>query len=94
MQGNQFYFSLRYEEGQEMDGGCLHRKMNEKFHSLPGYPQCFLANGVVNFFLARTDAVMKVGFDPKHQRVAHAGRSNRAEIPIIVGPHCFRFCLP
>ncbi|KAE8283613.1 Beta-1,4 N-acetylgalactosaminyltransferase 2 [Larimichthys crocea] len=72
VQGNQFYFSLRYEEGQEMDGGCLHRKMNEKFHSLPGYPQCFLANGVVNFFLARTDAVMKVGFDPKHQRVAHA----------------------
>ncbi|KAG8006694.1 Beta-1, partial [Nibea albiflora] len=72
VQGNQYYFSLRYEEGQEEEGGCLHRKLNDKFHSLPGYPQCFFASGVVNFFLARTDAVMKVGFDPKHQRVAHA----------------------
>lgn len=55
-----------------MDGGCLYRKSNGKFHSLPGYPQCSLASGVVNFFLARTDAVQKVGFDPKLQRVAHS----------------------
>ncbi|XP_076609593.1 beta-1,4 N-acetylgalactosaminyltransferase 2-like [Chaetodon auriga] len=72
VQGNQFYFSLHYEEGEEMDGGCLYRKSNGKFHSLPGYPQCSLASGVVNFFLARTDAVQKVGFDPKLQRVAHS----------------------
>ncbi|KAG7999350.1 Beta-1, partial [Nibea albiflora] len=72
VQGNQYYFSIHYEEGQEEEGGCLHKKSNDKFHSLPGYPQCFFASGVVNFFLARTDAVMKVGFDPKHQRVAHA----------------------
>uniref|UniRef100_A0A8D0DGA0 Glycosyltransferase 2-like domain-containing protein n=1 Tax=Sander lucioperca TaxID=283035 RepID=A0A8D0DGA0_SANLU len=37
-----------------------------------GYPRCFLASGVVNFFLARTDAVQRVGFDPKLQRVAHS----------------------
>nr|XP_046272269.1 beta-1,4 N-acetylgalactosaminyltransferase 2-like [Scatophagus argus] len=72
VEGNQFYFSLHYEEGEEMDGGCLNRKSNGKFHSLPGYPKCSLANGVVNFFLARTDAVQKVGFDPKLQRVAHS----------------------
>ncbi|XP_037649015.1 beta-1,4 N-acetylgalactosaminyltransferase 2-like isoform X1 [Sebastes umbrosus] len=72
VQGNQFYFSLIYDEGEEMDGGCLHRKSNGKFHSLPSYPQCFLASGVVNFFLARTDAVQRVGFDPKLQRVAHS----------------------
>ncbi|XP_054464237.1 beta-1,4 N-acetylgalactosaminyltransferase 2-like [Anoplopoma fimbria] len=72
VQGNQFYFSLIYEEGEEMDGGCLYRKSQGKFHSLPGYPKCFLASGVVNFFLARTEAVQRVGFDPKLQRVAHS----------------------
>ncbi|XP_054463608.1 beta-1,4 N-acetylgalactosaminyltransferase 2-like [Anoplopoma fimbria] len=72
VQGNQFYFSLIYEEGEEMDGGCLYRKSKGKFHSLPGYPKCFLASGVVNFFLARTQAVQRVGFDPKLQRVAHS----------------------
>ncbi|XP_063327024.1 beta-1,4 N-acetylgalactosaminyltransferase 2-like [Pelmatolapia mariae] len=69
---NQFYFSLIYEEGEETEGGCLYRKSNKKLHSVPGYPQCFLASGVVNFFLARTDAVQRVGFDPKLQRLAHS----------------------
>uniref|UniRef100_A0A3P8NZI3 Glycosyltransferase 2-like domain-containing protein n=1 Tax=Astatotilapia calliptera TaxID=8154 RepID=A0A3P8NZI3_ASTCA len=69
---NQFYFSLIYEEGEETEGGCLYRKSNKKLHSVPGYPQCFLASGVVNFFLARTDAVQRVGFDPKLQRIAHS----------------------
>ncbi|XP_078125416.1 beta-1,4 N-acetylgalactosaminyltransferase 2-like isoform X1 [Sander vitreus] len=72
VQGNQFYFSLLYEEGEEMEGGCLYRKSQGKFQSLRGYPRCFLASGVVNFFLARTDAVQRVGFDPKLQRVAHS----------------------
>ncbi|KAM7372659.1 hypothetical protein PAMP_009811 [Pampus punctatissimus] len=72
VQGDQFYFSLIYEEGEDGDGGCLHRKSKMKFHSLPNYPQCSLASGVVNFFLARTDAVQRVGFDPKLQRVAHS----------------------
>lgn len=72
VQGNQFPFSLLYEGGEEMEGGCLNRKSNGKFHSLPGYPQCYLASGVVNFFLARTDAALRVGFDPKLQRVAHS----------------------
>ncbi|KAM6913692.1 beta-1,4 N-acetylgalactosaminyltransferase 2-like [Lycodopsis pacificus] len=72
VQGNRFYFSLKYEEGEELDGGCLYRKSRGKFHPLPGYPQCFLASGVVNFFLARTHAVQRVGFDPKLQRVAHS----------------------
>ncbi|XP_042361249.1 beta-1,4 N-acetylgalactosaminyltransferase 1-like [Plectropomus leopardus] len=70
--GNRFHFSLLYEEGEETDGGCLYRKSKGKFHSLPGYPQCSLTDGVVNFFLARTDAVRSVGFDPKLQRVAHS----------------------
>ncbi|CAN9505846.1 unnamed protein product [Ophioblennius macclurei] len=70
--GNQFHFSIVYEEGDQVEGGCLKRQSGGKFHSLPGYPKCFLAHGVVNFFLARTDAIRKVGFDPQLQRVAHS----------------------
>ncbi|KAL3054415.1 hypothetical protein OYC64_006697 [Pagothenia borchgrevinki] len=69
---DQFYSSLIYEEGDEMEGGCMYRKSRGKFHSLPGYPQCSLVSGVVNFFLARTDAVQRVGFDPQLKRVAHS----------------------
>lgn len=74
MQGNQFYFSLEYDQGEENEGGCLYRKSNGKYHTLPGYPQCSLVSGVVNFFLARTDAVQRVRFDPQLQRVAHSGK--------------------
>ena len=73
MGGNQFYFSIAYEEGDGVTGGCLDRKSNKKFQSLPNYPQCSIVNGVVNFFLARTDAVNRVRFDPKLKRVAHSG---------------------
>uniref|UniRef100_A0A672I895 Glycosyltransferase 2-like domain-containing protein n=1 Tax=Salarias fasciatus TaxID=181472 RepID=A0A672I895_SALFA len=69
---SQFYFSILYEEGDEVEGGCLIRKSGGKFHPLPGFPKCSLADGVVNFFLARTDAVRRVGFDPQLQRVAHS----------------------
>uniref|UniRef100_A0A3Q3C7V1 Beta-1,4 N-acetylgalactosaminyltransferase 2-like n=1 Tax=Haplochromis burtoni TaxID=8153 RepID=A0A3Q3C7V1_HAPBU len=75
VQGNKFHFSILYEEGDENEGGCLYRKSGGKFHSLPSYPQCHLASGVVNFFLARTDAMQRVRFDPKLQRVAHSGKS-------------------
>ncbi|KAJ3591940.1 hypothetical protein NHX12_007070 [Muraenolepis orangiensis] len=70
--GNQFYFSLPYEEGDELTGGCLHRKSNGTFNSIPNFPRCHMVNGVVNFFLARTDAVSRVRFDPKLKRVAHS----------------------
>ena len=53
----------------------MDRKPNIKFQSLPNYPQCSIVNGVVNFFLARTDAVNRVRFDPKLKRVAHSGVS-------------------
>ncbi|KAJ3601326.1 hypothetical protein NHX12_032297 [Muraenolepis orangiensis] len=71
--GNQFYFTMVYEEGDGLTGGCLDQKSKSKFHSVPNYPQCFMVNGVVNFFLARTDAVNRVRFDPKVKRVGHPG---------------------
>ncbi|KAK2916072.1 hypothetical protein Q8A67_000446 [Cirrhinus molitorella] len=70
--GDQFYFILEYDEGDENDGGCLRRIRG--FHQpLPGYDGCFLVDGVTNYFLARTDAVRSVGFDPFLKRVGHTG---------------------
>ena len=75
MDGNQFYSSISYEEGDGVTGGCMDRKTDRHFHSLPNYPHCFLVSGVVNFFLARTDSVKRVRFDPKLKRVGHTGRT-------------------
>lgn len=73
MSGDQFYFILEYDEGDESDGGCLRRIKG--FHQpLPGYDGCFLVDGVINYFLARTDAVRSVGFDPFLKRVGHTGK--------------------
>ncbi|KAK1799430.1 hypothetical protein P4O66_007657 [Electrophorus voltai] len=69
--GNQFYFSLMYEAGDEDGGGCMKRVHGQPHSTLPGFEDCYLVDGVVNFFLARTDAVRKVGFDPVLKRVAH-----------------------
>ncbi|CAL8282164.1 unnamed protein product [Boreogadus saida] len=58
--GNQFYSSISYEEGDGVNGGCLDKKTDCHFHSLPNYPHCYLVSGVVNFFLACTDSVKRV----------------------------------
>ncbi|XP_050959525.1 beta-1,4 N-acetylgalactosaminyltransferase 1 isoform X2 [Labeo rohita] len=70
--GNQYYFTFEYEEGDEEEGGCLTR-IKKGFHQqLPNFPNCFLVDGVVNYFLGRTDAVRRVGFDPYLKRVGHS----------------------
>ncbi|XP_063043853.1 beta-1,4 N-acetylgalactosaminyltransferase 1-like isoform X3 [Engraulis encrasicolus] len=66
-----FYFTLDHQEGADGEGGCLSRQKNQHHSPLPGFKDCVLADVVVNFFLARTDAVRRVGFDPKLQRAAH-----------------------
>ncbi|KAK7175133.1 hypothetical protein R3I93_002128 [Phoxinus phoxinus] len=68
---NQFFFRLQYEEGEEEEGGCLRRFHRKSHQSVPGFKGCFFVDGVVNYFLARTDAVRRVGFDPFLKRVAH-----------------------
>ncbi|XP_030649108.1 beta-1,4 N-acetylgalactosaminyltransferase 2-like [Chanos chanos] len=69
---NTFYSKLVYEEGDINEGGCLSRFFGKTHQPLPGYPDCSLVDGVVNFFLARTDSVRRVGFDPQLKRVAHS----------------------
>uniref|UniRef100_A0A8C7F194 Glycosyltransferase 2-like domain-containing protein n=1 Tax=Oncorhynchus kisutch TaxID=8019 RepID=A0A8C7F194_ONCKI len=68
----QFYFSLVYQDGNGEDGGCLNRKGAVTYQPVPGFPTCSFTSGVVNLFLGRTDAVRKVGFDPRLKRVAHS----------------------
>ncbi|XP_056609772.1 beta-1,4 N-acetylgalactosaminyltransferase 2-like isoform X4 [Triplophysa dalaica] len=67
--GDQFHYTLEYVEGD--DGGCLKRFEGRHHSPLPGHDGCFFVDVVVNFFLARTDAVRRVGFDPFLKRVAH-----------------------
>ncbi|KAJ8394401.1 hypothetical protein AAFF_G00046120 [Aldrovandia affinis] len=67
---NTFSFKLIFEDGDE-EGGCL-RRVTGSYQPIPGFPNCVFTSGVVNFFMGRTDAVRKVGFDPLLKRVAHS----------------------
>lgn len=70
MLGNVFQFKLLLEQGE--DGNCLHRRVGS-FRPVDGFPTCVVTSGVINFFLAHTDRLLRVGFDPRLQRVAHSG---------------------
>ncbi|XP_062975268.1 beta-1,4 N-acetylgalactosaminyltransferase 1 isoform X3 [Elgaria multicarinata webbii] len=52
------------------DGDCL-RTRQGYHHIIEGFPDCVVTDGVINFFLARTEKVLQVGFDPRLSRVAH-----------------------
>ncbi|XP_053561497.1 beta-1,4 N-acetylgalactosaminyltransferase 1 [Bombina bombina] len=52
------------------EGDCLITQRGYH-HAIKGFPNCVVADGVVNFFLARTDKVRQVGFDPRLSRVGH-----------------------
>ncbi|XP_048474965.1 beta-1,4 N-acetylgalactosaminyltransferase 1 [Rhincodon typus] len=65
-----FRHQISVEQGGE-EGDCLHTRMGH-YHVLRGFPNCVVTDGVVNFFLARTDKVQRVGFDPRLTRVAHS----------------------
>uniref|UniRef100_UPI00358DF8B7 beta-1,4 N-acetylgalactosaminyltransferase 1-like n=1 Tax=Myxine glutinosa TaxID=7769 RepID=UPI00358DF8B7 len=52
------------------DGYCLQRQ-GGYYHELAGFPGCVITDGVINFFLGRTERIRNVGFDPRHKRVAH-----------------------
>lgn len=67
--GNHFSFQLIWEEGND-EGDCLHWR-GGGYHPIEGFPDCVLTGGVVNFFLAHTERILGVGFDPKLSRVAH-----------------------
>ncbi|XP_064155203.1 beta-1,4 N-acetylgalactosaminyltransferase 1-like isoform X1 [Anguilla rostrata] len=59
---------VREQGGTE--GDCLHIRRGYH-HVIQGFPNCVVCDGVINFFLARTEKVRQVGFDPRLARVAH-----------------------
>ncbi|KAL0597584.1 Beta-1,4 N-acetylgalactosaminyltransferase 2 [Plecturocebus cupreus] len=67
--GNVFQFKLLLEQSE--NGACLHKRTGF-FQPLDGFPGCVVTSGVVNFFLAHTERLQRVGFDPRLQRVAHS----------------------
>lgn len=74
-------FTTTYRQRLSVRGGgaggdCL-RTQPGFHHRLAGFPACVVTDGVVNFFLARTDKVRQVGFDPRLRRVAHLGEGGR-----------------
>ncbi|XP_018429978.1 PREDICTED: beta-1,4 N-acetylgalactosaminyltransferase 1 [Nanorana parkeri] len=52
------------------EGDCLSTTQGYH-HVIEGFPNCVVADGVVNFFLGRTEKMLKAGFDPRLSRVAH-----------------------
>ncbi|CAH1248918.1 B4GALNT2 [Branchiostoma lanceolatum] len=55
----------------DKNGDCLRIHGHHNWGPVPGFPQCRLATRVTNFFLARTDSVRAVGFDPVYSRSGH-----------------------
>uniref|UniRef100_A0A3Q1GYM9 Beta-1,4 N-acetylgalactosaminyltransferase n=2 Tax=Acanthochromis polyacanthus TaxID=80966 RepID=A0A3Q1GYM9_9TELE len=61
--------TISVEAGGE-EGDCIHIR-NGFHHTIDGFPNCVVADAVINFFLGRTDKVREVGFDPRLSRQAH-----------------------
>ncbi|XP_002741438.1 beta-1,4 N-acetylgalactosaminyltransferase 1-like [Saccoglossus kowalevskii] len=66
---NRFYKTMELDPGDE-DGDCMRR--DGTYHrKLEGYPRCMVVDVVTNFFMAKTQSVRAVGFDPAYQRIGH-----------------------
>ncbi|XP_077185275.1 beta-1,4 N-acetylgalactosaminyltransferase 1 isoform X3 [Paroedura picta] len=60
---------ISVQPGNE-DGDCL-RTRQGYHHVIEGFPSCVVTDGVINFFLARTEKVLQAGFDPRLSRIGH-----------------------
>lgn len=63
--------TISVEDGGN-EGDCLHIRLGYH-HAIKGFPNCVVADAVINFFMARTVKVQQVGFDPRLARQAHLG---------------------
>ncbi|CAH1247860.1 B4GALNT2 [Branchiostoma lanceolatum] len=55
----------------DKDGDCLLIHDHQHWGQVPGFPRCHFSTRVTNFFMARTDSIRAVGFDPKYARHGH-----------------------
>nr|XP_019944347.1 PREDICTED: beta-1,4 N-acetylgalactosaminyltransferase 1-like isoform X1 [Paralichthys olivaceus] len=61
--------TISVEEGGE-EGDCLHIRKGYH-HEIEEFPNCVVADAVINFFMGRTYKVQQVGFNPRLARKAH-----------------------
>uniref|UniRef100_A0A665X7W2 Beta-1,4 N-acetylgalactosaminyltransferase n=1 Tax=Echeneis naucrates TaxID=173247 RepID=A0A665X7W2_ECHNA len=61
--------TISVEEGGEQ-GDCLHIRKGS-YHVIEGFPNCVVADAVINFFMGRTEKVRHVGFNPRLARKGH-----------------------
>ncbi|KAM4610793.1 beta-1,4 N-acetylgalactosaminyltransferase 1a [Polymixia lowei] len=64
-----FRHTISVDEGGE-EGNCLHIRKGYH-HDIMGFPNCVVADAVINFFMGRTEKVQQVGFDPRLARRGH-----------------------
>ncbi|XP_072306057.1 beta-1,4 N-acetylgalactosaminyltransferase 1a isoform X2 [Eucyclogobius newberryi] len=64
-----FRHTISVEDGGE-EGDCLHIRTGHH-HVIQGFPNCVVADAVINFFMGRTDKMREVGFNPRLARQAH-----------------------
>ncbi|XP_072104758.1 beta-1,4 N-acetylgalactosaminyltransferase 1-like isoform X2 [Mobula birostris] len=64
-----FQHKLSVEQGGK-EGDCL-RIQKGYYHKVEGFPNCVVTDAIINFFMARTEKVQQVGFDPHITRQGH-----------------------
>ncbi|XP_070536938.1 beta-1,4 N-acetylgalactosaminyltransferase 2-like [Ptychodera flava] len=53
------------------DGDCFVRHSNTHYQQLKEYPQCYMTDAIIMFFMARTEAFRRGVFDPEYERIGH-----------------------
>nr|XP_006817452.1 PREDICTED: beta-1,4 N-acetylgalactosaminyltransferase 1-like [Saccoglossus kowalevskii] len=66
---NMFFKTVEIVPGDE-DGNCMARGQGFQ-RNIEEYPQCMLVDLVTNFFMAKTQTIRAIGFDPEFERVGH-----------------------
>ncbi|XP_062894077.1 beta-1,4 N-acetylgalactosaminyltransferase 1-like isoform X3 [Mobula hypostoma] len=80
-----FQHKLSVEQGGK-EGDCL-RIQKGYYHKVEGFPNCVVTDAIINFFMARTEKVQQVGFDPHITRQGHLASTLYSAFC-----YCFSFC--
>ncbi|XP_070556497.1 beta-1,4 N-acetylgalactosaminyltransferase 1-like [Ptychodera flava] len=60
-----------YMRNHSDNGYCLYRRHPRHYHNVLNLPNCYYADEIGNIFLAKTESVRRVGFDPMLDRIGH-----------------------
>ncbi|XP_019635897.1 PREDICTED: beta-1,4 N-acetylgalactosaminyltransferase 1-like [Branchiostoma belcheri] len=97
--GNSWTHKIRIEDGDDL-GDCMFQTQGF-YHKVEGFPECVVADVVINFFLGDTAKVRSVGFDPQLSRIGHEeffldglGKLRVASCSHVSISHASKFRLP